>query len=176
MADVADVVAGAIDQAGNTVIWWVQTIADLTAVKAATEIGAATSFRVTTDFLPDGFPLDSTQEKQTDDRLAVLDTFESLGKVLTNFGDGITYVDTGATAGHAQVVLAPVAPATSKSGYFVVRRNVPFGTLAAAAQKGHVYPVTLGVQRPGPLTGTGKFTTKQQVVLSGPVVPTTFAA
>jgi hypothetical protein len=177
MVDVADVVAGAIDQAGNTTIWWVGgSIADPTAVKAATELGAATSFRVTTDFLPDGFPLDSTQEKSPDERLAVVDSFESLGKVSVTFGDGLTYVDTGATAGHAQVVLAPTAPATSKSGFFVVRRNVPFGTLAAASQKGYVYPVTVGVQRPGPLTGTGKFTTKQQVVLTGPVVATTFAA
>lgn len=175
MADVADTVPPAIDQAGNTVIWWVGgSITDTSAVKAATELGAATSYRITHSFTPDGFPLDSTQEKSTDDRLALVDSLESLGKVSTTFGDGITYVDS-TTAGSAAVVLKPVS-GSSISGYFVVRPNVPNSTVAAAAQKGTVYPVTLGKQRRGPITGTGKFTYKQQVVLTGPPVETTFAA
>jgi hypothetical protein len=177
MADAADVVAPAVDQSGNTVIWWVGgSITDTSAVKAATEIGAATTYRITHDFTPDGFPLDSSQEKSPDDRLALVDTIESLGKISTTFGDGITYVDTQATAGHATVVLKPAGGAPSISGYFVVRRNVPNSTVAAAAQKATVYPVTLGKQRPGPITGTGKFTFKQQVVLTGAPVETTFAA
>ena len=175
MADAADVVAPAVDQSGNTVIWFVATIADLTAPKAATELGAATSYRITHSFTPDGFPLDSTQEKQTDDRLALIDTLESLGKVQTNFGDGLTYVDSSAV-GSAAVVLKPTAPATSKSGFFVVRSNVPNSTLAAASQKVTTYPVTLGPQRRGPVNGTGKFTWKQQVVLTGPPVEGTTAA
>ena len=179
MADAPDVVAPAVDQSGNTVIWWVPAtpgIADLAAVKAATELGAATTFRITHDFTPDGFPLDSTQEKSTDDRLALVDTLESLGKIVTTFGDGITYVDTQAAAGRATVVLKPSGGASSISGFFVVRPNVPNSTVAAAAQKGTVYPVTLGKQRRGPITGSGKFTYKQQVVLTGPPVETTFAA
>lgn len=176
MADAADVVAPAVDQSGNTVIWFVATIADLTAPKAATELGAATSYRITHDFTPDGFPLDSTQEKSPDERLALVDTLESLGKISTNFGDGITYVDTQATVGRATVVLAPTAGASSKSGYFVVRANVPNSTLAAASQKVTTYPVTLGKQRRGPITGSGKFTWKQQVVLTGPPVEGTTAA
>lgn len=176
MADTADVVAAAIDQSGNTVIWWVQTISDLAAPKAATELGAATSYRITHDFTPDGFPLDSTQEKTTDDRLALVDTLESLGKITTNFGDGITYVDTQAAAGHAAVVLKPSGGAPSISGFFVVRRNLPNTTLAAASQKVTTYPVTLGKQRPGPITGSGKFTFKQQVVLTAPPVDGTLAA
>ena len=175
MADAADVVAPAVDQSGNTVIWFVATIADLTAPKAATELGAATSYRITHSFTPDGFPLDSTQEKQTDDRLALIDTLESLGKVQTNFGDGLTYVDSSAV-GSAAVVLKPTAPATSKSGFFVVRSNVPNSTPAAASQKVTTYPVTLGPQRRGPVNGTGKFTWKQQVVLTGPPVEGTTAA
>ena len=112
MADAADTVPSALDQAGNLVIWWVETITDKAAPKAATELGAATSYRITHSFTPDGFPLDSTQEKQTDDRLALIDTLESLGKVQTNFGDGLTYVDSSAV-GSAAVVLKPTAPATS---------------------------------------------------------------
>ena len=176
MADVRNGVPPAVDQSGQTVIWFVGgTIADLTAVKAATELGAATSFDVTYSFTPDGFPLDSTQEKTTDDRLTLVDTLESLGKVSTNFGDGVTYVDSAA-AGSAAVVLKPVSPATTKSGFFVVRPGVPYGTLATAAQKGTVYPVTLGPQRRGPVNGQGKFLWKQQVVLTAPPVETVFAA
>ena len=175
MADAADTVPSALDQAGNLVIWWVETITDKAAPKAATELGAATSYRITHSFTPDGFPLDSTQEKQTDDRLALIDTLESLGKVQTNFGDGLTYVDSSAV-GSAAVVLKPTAPATSKSGFFVVRSNVPNSTLAAASQKVTTYPVTLGPQRRGPVNGTGKFTWKQQVVLTGPPVEGTTAA
>lgn len=176
MADVADVVRPAIDQSGNLTIWWVDTIADTSAVKAATELGAATSFRLTYDFTTDGFPFDSTHESNPDERLTLVEVLESLGKLTYTFGDGITYVDTPGVAGSATVVLKPTAPAISKSGYFVCRTNTPYATLAAASQKGVVIPVTLGKQRQGPLNGTGKFTRKQKVVISGPVVETTFAA
>src|SRR5690349_16090111 len=121
MADAADVVAPAIDQKGNTVVWWVGgTIADTSAPGKVAVFDAATTFRITHDFTPDGFPLDSTQGKQSDERLALPDVLESLDSVQTTFGDGLTYMDTQAAAGHAAVVLAPVAPATSKSGYIVV--------------------------------------------------------
>ena len=175
MADVRNGVPAAVDQNGNTVIWWVQTIADLAAVKAATELGAATSFDVTYGFTTDGFPVDSTQEKTTDDRLTLVDTLESLGKTTTTFGEGVTYVDSAAASSPA-VVLKPTAPATTKSGYFVVRTGVPYATLATAAQKVTVYPVTLGPQRRGPINGSGKFVWKQQVVLTAPPVESTLAA
>lgn len=175
MADVADVVPSAVDQDGNLVIWWVEAIADPTAVEAADELGAVTSFRITHSFTTDGFPLDSSQEKTTDERLGLYVLLESLGKVTISFGDGITYVDSSA-AGSAAIVLKPTAPATSKSGYFVVRQGVPNATVAAAAQKATVYPVTLGQPRRGPINGQGKFTWKQQVILTGPPVESTFAA
>lgn len=176
MADQRNGVPSAVDQSGNTTIWFVGgTIADLTAAKASTEIGAATSTEITYSFTTDGFPVDSTQEKTTDDRLTLVDTLESLGKTATTFGDGITYVDSAAT-GSAAVALKPVAPATTKSGFFVVRTGVPYSTLAAASQKATIYPVTLGPQRRGPVDGTGKFRWKQQVVLTAPPVETTFAS
>ncbi len=176
MADVRNGVPPAIDQTGQTVIWWVGgAIANTAAPAASTELGAATSFDITYSFTPDGFPVDSSQEKSTDDRLTLVDSLEALGKVSTNFGDGLTYVDSS-LAGSAAVVLKPVSPATTKSGYIVVRTGVPYATLAATAQKVTVYPVTLGPQRRGPITGTGKFTWKQQVVLTGPPVEGTTAA
>lgn len=176
MADARNGVPPAVDMTGNTVIWWVGgTIADLTAAKASTEIGAATSADITYSFTVDGFPLDSTQEKTQDERLTLLDTLEALGKIQTTFGDGIQYVDSPGVAGSATAVLAPTAPATSKNGFFVVRPNVAYATLAAAAQKGTIYPVTVGKPRRAPI-GNGKFGWKQQVVLTAPPVETTFAA
>lgn len=176
MADARNGVPPAVDMTGNTVIWWVGgTIADLSAVKAATEIGAATSSDITYSFTTDGFPLDSTQEKTQDERLTLMDVLESLGKVQTNFGDGVQYVDSPGVAGSATTVLAPTAPATSKNGFFVVRPNLPYATLAATGQKGTVYPVTVGKPRRAPI-GNGKFGWKQQVVLTAPPVETTFAA
>lgn len=177
MADVAELAPPpAVDIFGNLTIWWVATILDTAAVKAATELGAVTSFRVTYSFISGGFPITSAQEKTTDERLSLLEVLESLGKITTNFGDGIEYVDSTQSTS-AAVVLKPVSPATTKSGYFVVRQNVPQGTVAVAAQKGTVYPVTLGPQRRGDIAdAAGKFRFKQQVVLTAPPVETVFAA
>ena len=176
MADTRVGTPPALDQTGSTVIWFVKTIADLTAVKAGTELGAATSSDLTYSFTTDGFPVTSSQEKTTDDRLTLEATLESLAKVTTNFGDGLTYVDSPSVPGSATNILKPVAPATTLSGFFVVRPNVPYATLAAAGQKGTVYPVTLGPQLRGPIDGNGKFRWRQQVVLTAPPVETTFAA
>lgn len=174
MADVADTTPPAIDQTGNYVIWWVATIADLTAPKAATEIGAATSYRITHSFTPSGFAFDGDQPVNPDERLALAQALESLGVVTRTLGM-LEYVDTS-TAGSAAVVLAPTAPATTKSGYFVVRRNVANGTLATAAQKVTTIPVTLGVQIQVPVDGTGKFRIKQRASITGVPVDGILAA
>lgn len=177
MVDVADTVPPAIDASGNYVIWWVPAtpgIADLAAPKAATELGAATTFRITHSFTPSGFALDGDQEVNVDDRLALLEGLESLGKVTRTLGM-IEYVDSAA-AGSAAVVLAPTSPATSISGFFVIRRNVPNSTLATAAQKVQTVPVTLGPQIEVPVDGTGKFRIKQRVSITGRIVKGTLAA
>jgi len=165
MPDIADTVPPAIDQKGNTVIWWVPTIAS-TVAPTVTEIGAAGSFRLTHSLTTDGWTIDGTQGKVPDDRLTLPTPLESLDSLVYTFGDGIKYVDSSA-AGSAAVVLKPTAPATSKAGYFVERRNVPNATLITAAQAVRVLTVTLGPQIPGPVDGTGKFTYKQQVSLTG---------
>lgn len=173
MVDVADKVPAAIDVDGTLVIWWVETLADLTAPKAATELGAATSFRITHSFTPGGFPLDGDQAVNTDERLALVQALESLGK-LTNTLGMLEYVDSD-DAGSAAVVLKPTAPATSKSGFFVIRRKVPIATLAAAAQKTITVPVTLG-QQIKPVNSDGKHRIKQRASITGPIVEGTMAA
>jgi len=169
MADVADTVPPAIDQKGNTVIWFVSTIADLTAPKAATELGAVTSFRLTHSFTTDGWTLSGAQTTALDERLALATPLQSLDTLTQDFGSGVRYVDSSA-AGSAAVVLKPTAPATTKSGYFVERRNVANGVVATAAQVVRSIPVTLGPQIRGPIDGTGKFTYTQQAAITGPIV------
>jgi hypothetical protein len=80
MADVAEglVPPSALDQKGNTTIWWVPTIADVTAPKAATEIGAAGAFRVTYSFTPGGFKFAGSQGTTKDERLGLVQALESL--------------------------------------------------------------------------------------------------
>lgn len=169
MADVAEAttVPPAADQSGNLTVWFVKTISDVTAPKAATEIGAATSFRVTYSFTNDGWSFAADQDKTKDERLTLPQPLEALGNKNVSLNT-LKYVDSTA-AGSAAVVLKPVAPATSLSGYFVERRSVPNSTLAAAAQMVRVIPVTLGAQLPGPTDGTGKFTLLQVAALTGPI-------
>jgi len=169
MADSADQVPPAIDQKGNTVIWWVPAISDLSAPKAATEIGAATAFRITHSLTTDGWPLTGSQATKLDERLGLLTPLESLDTLTQTFGSGIKYVDS-AGASSAAVVLKLTAPATSKSGFFVERRNVSNGVLATAAQPVRSIPATVGPQIRGPLDGNGKFTYLQQVAITGPIV------
>ena len=174
MADVADVTPPAVDQSGNYVVWWVPTILDLAAPKAATEIGAATAFRLTHSFTPSGFAFDGDQAVNPDARLTLPQTLESLGELTLTLGM-IEYVDSAAV-GSAAVVLKPTAPATSKSGYFVERRNVSNKTIAAVAQAVTVIPVTVGPQIRVPVDGTGKFRYKQRVSITGPAVEGILAA
>lgn len=168
MADAVDTVPPAVDQSGNLTIWWVPTIADVAAVKAATELGGAGAFRVTYSFTTDGWTPTGDQEILTDDRLTLPQGLQSLGKKTR--GLTLKYVASSA-AGSAAVVLTE-----GLSGYFVERPEVPNATLAAAAQKGFVYKVTLGEQIPGPRDGAGKFTYTQVAAVTGVVSKTTFAA
>jgi len=169
MADVAEglVPPPAVDQSGNLTVWWVATIADVTAPKASTEIGAATSFRLTYSFVAGGWDFDASQDKGKDERLTLPQPLESLGSKAISLKT-LEYVDSTA-AGSAAIVLAPTAPATTKSGYFVERRNVPNSTLAAASQLVRVIPATVGAQLPGTLDGEGKFTLQQVAAITGVV-------
>lgn len=170
MADVAESIVPppALDQKGNTTIWWVPTIADVTAPKASTELGAAGAFRLTYSFTPSGFNLAGAQSTTKDERLGLPQPLESMDTNEVTLD--LEYVES-TQAGSANVVLAPTPPATTLSGYFVVRTSTPNGTLAAAAQKVRVIPVTLGAQNLGTPSGTGKFTVKQKAAITGVVGP-----
>lgn len=173
MVDVVDTVPPAIDISGTLVIWWVASLANPAAPQAATEIGAATSFRVTHSFTPTGFPLDGDQAVDVDSRLALEVDLESLGKVTNTLGM-LEYMDSD-TASSAAVVLKPIAPATTKSGFFVIRRKISNGVLATAAQKVLVVPTTLGPQI-FPNSESGKHRIKQRAIITGRIVEGTLAA
>jgi|GEM_PF-1448106 len=156
----------AVDQKGNLTLWFVKTIADVSAPKAATEIGAATSYRITYSLTADGYNLAGSQGTVKDERLTLAQPLESLDTNEVTLD--LKYVDSAA-AGSAAVVLAPVAPATTVDGYIVERAGVPNATVAAAGQKVRVIPVTLGAQNPGPRDGQGKFTIVQKAAITGVV-------
>lgn len=164
MADVAEglVPPPAVDQTGNLTIWWVPAIADTSAPKAATEIGAAGAFRLTYSFTEDGWDFDTSQDKIDDKRLTLKQPLEALGTSKISLKT-LQYVES-TQAGSAAVVLVE-----GTAGYFVERSSVPNATLAAASQKVRVIPVTLGRQRPGGRNGQGKFTIMQDVAVSGVV-------
>ncbi|MET0888385.1 MAG: hypothetical protein ABWX92_18265 [Mycetocola sp.] len=159
MADVVEITGPpAVDQSGNLTIWYVKTLADVTAPKL-TEIGAITSFRHTHSFTPDGWNLTGSQTKSKDERLTLRQALESLESSEVSLS--LKYVDS-ATPGSAAVVLKE-----GESGYFVERRNVAQSKVATLADKVRVIPVTLGKQIPGPVDGTGKFTYTQEVAITG---------
>lgn len=156
MADAVETAGGppAVDQSGNLTIWYVPTIANPATGVTLAEIGAATAFRLTYSFTPDGWQLTMPQEKLEDERLTNPQRKQALGKVNPELAD-LKYVDSEA-AGSAAVVLNG-----KTGGYFVERRNVAQTVLATAAQKVRIVQVGLGVQSPGPTDGTGKFTLTQ---------------
>lgn len=161
MADVAETTpVSAVDQSGNTTIWWVPSIADTAAPKVS-EIGAASAFRVTYSFTPDGWGLTGAQEKNADDRLTLSQTLEALGKTTASLT--LKYVDS-TDAASAAVLLTE-----GTIGHFVERRGVANSTLVAAGQKVRVVKVALGKQIAGPIDGTGKFTIMQETAITGVV-------
>ena len=160
MADVAEAFGGppAVDQTGNLTIWAIPGRTVSQTAPQASMLGGATAFRVTYSFTPAGWAFTAAQEKLVDDRLTSPQGRQALGKTTPDFSD-LVYVDSTA-AGSAAVVLA-----AGGEFQFIERRNVPQTTLAAAAQKVRVINVNLGVQRPGPTDGTGKFTLLQAVAV-----------
>lgn len=170
MVDVIEVPAPAVDQSGNLTIVWCPTIADVLLPKAATEVKAAGSKRLTYSFIPGGWSPTSTQATLKDARLTLPQDLESLDKVVAALT--LQYVDSTDAASAAQVLI----PGTV--GYFVERRNIANKTDFAAAQKVRVFAVTLGAQNyDAPADNSGKFTISQTCAISNVVgAPVALAA
>jgi hypothetical protein len=163
MADVAEPYGGppAVDQTGNLTIWAIPAGTagvNLDAITAA-NLGATTAKRITYSFTEDGWNPSPTQAKLTDNRLTSPQGRQSLDRVVNEVPD-ITVVDSSDAASAAEILKA------GGDWIFVERRNVPQTTLAAAAQKVRAYSLSLGTQRPGPITNTGKFTKQHAVAVN----------
>lgn len=169
MADVAEglIPPAALDQKGNTTIWWVPNtgtggstpgIADVTAPKV-TEVGAGT--RVTYSFTPGGFKLGGSQGTQKDERLGLAQALESLDT--NDVTLDLEYVES-TDPKSAAVVCVP-----GSKGCFVIRTSTPNSTLAAATQLVRVVPVNLGAQNLVAPDNTGKFKIAQKAAVTAVV-------
>lgn len=119
--------------------WFVATIADIAAPKAATEIGAAGSVVLHTRLTPDG--LTTGAGNDTVDTSKMASTFNTKIVGRRNFdGLQVKYVRGDAV----NEKLLDTTLIYRASGYLVVRRDVVATTAVAAAQKVEVYPVQCG--------------------------------
>jgi len=116
-------------------VWWVPTIADISAPKVATEINAVGSVVMHTRLTPDG--LTTGAGSATVDTSKMVSTFDTKIVGRRNFdGLQIKYVRGDAT----NEKLLDTTLIYKASGYLVVRRNVLATVAATAADKVEVYP------------------------------------
>lgn len=116
-------------------VWWVATIADITAPKAATEINAAGTVVLHTRLTPDG--LTTGAGSDTIDTSKMSSTFNTKIVGRRNFdGLQLKYVRGDAT----NEKLLDTTLVYRASGFLVVRRNILSSIAATAADKVEVYP------------------------------------
>lgn len=124
---------------GMIAVWWVPTIADISAPKAATEIGAAGAVVLHTRLTPDG--LNTGAGSETIDTSKMSSTFNTKIVGRRNFdGLQVTYVRGDQVAEKA----LDTTLIYRASGYLVVRRDKLATTAIAASDKVEVYPVQCG--------------------------------
>jgi hypothetical protein len=124
---------------GMISVWWVPTIADITAPKAATEIGGAGSVRLDPRLTPDG--LDTGAGSDTIDTSKMASTFNTKIVGRRNF-DGLKVMYVRGDAVGEQLLDTTLV--YKAQGYLVVRRGVAASVAPAAAQKVEVYPAQCG--------------------------------
>jgi hypothetical protein len=124
---------------GLIAVWWVTTIADIAAPKAATEIGAVGSIPLHTRLTPDG--LTTGAGSDTIDTSKMASTFNTKIVGRRNFdGLQIKYVRGDAT----NEKLLDTTLIYRASGFLVVRRSILSSVAATLADKVEVYPVQVG--------------------------------
>ena len=120
-------------------VWWVATIADMSAPKAATEIGAAGTVTLHTRLTPDGLATGAGSD--TIDTSKMSSTFNTKIVGRRNFdGLQLTYVRGDAV----NEKLLDTTLVYRASGYLVVRRDKLSTTAIAASDKVEVYPCQVG--------------------------------
>lgn len=121
---------------GMVAAWFVATIADITAPKAATEIGAAGTLALHTRLTPNGLKTPAGTDNIDNSKMVSTFTTHKVGRRKFD-GLSITYIrgdQTGDLAFDSTLIY-------QASGYLVVRRSLTATTAAATGQKVEVYPV-----------------------------------
>lgn len=116
-------------------VWWVPTIADISAPKAATEIGAVSTVVLHTRLTPDGLTTGAGSDPIDTSKMSSTFNTRIVGR--RNFdGLQIKYVRGDAV----NEALLDTTLIYRANGYLVVRRNQAATTAIAASQKVEVYP------------------------------------
>lgn len=121
---------------GNIAAWFVPTIADISAPKASTEIGAVGSLALHTRMTPDGLKVPASTDTIDNSKMASTFTTNVVGRRKFD-GLSVKY-QVGDQTGDKAFDTTLVYRA---QGYLVVRRGVAASQAPAAADVVEVYPV-----------------------------------
>ncbi|ATO14689.1 hypothetical protein CO540_13325 [Micromonospora sp. WMMA2032] len=150
---------------GTMRVDFVTTIADLTAPKAATELGAVSSQELAGYITGDGWSPSGEQATVTDERLATTQTFEQPGRKTKSLT--VTYVHNPDDAANNEAYLTLTE---GVKGYLVVRWGVPRGQAWAAADIVDVWPITAGEPMKNYNGANSVHTVTQRLFVTGDVV------
>lgn len=151
---------------GNFQAWWVTGVTDMSTLSVADLLDEATSLPIGC-FLTEHFEADASEDTEEDDRACLLEPLETPGAAKWSISD-ITYVtdpQNPASVTNEATVRMP----DGAEGLIVVRRGISSKILPSATPPQYVdiFSVTLGVQRPQPMTRGTKIRIKQKPFLSG---------
>lgn len=169
----------AVKAQGNTSVTVVQTVANASAPKLATEINAASSVNVSCFLYSGGVPTATTNKGDAPRRLCTTRTFQQFG--VTNYEvTDLQYVYDPQAPDSDESNKAKAALTEGAEVFLVIRKGLSAETAAhAASQKVDVWHVKLGPQNRG-VTGDGEFDefsiTQSVIVLEPPVEDATIAA
>lgn len=121
---------------GNVAAWFVASIADISAPKASTEIGAAGTLALHNRLSPDGLKIPASSDSIDNSKMVSTFTTHKVGRRKFD-GISVKYIRGDQVADKAfDTTLVYQA-----SGYLVVRRGVAASQAAASGDKVEVYPV-----------------------------------
>ncbi|MFG2165516.1 phage tail tube protein [Micromonospora chersina] len=150
---------------GTMRVDFVPTIADRTAPKAATELGAAGAQELSGYITGDGWAPSGEQATVTDERLASTQTFEQPGRKTKSLT--VTYVHNPDDVANNEAYLTLTE---GVKGYLVVRWGVPRGTAWAAGDIVDVWPVTAGEPMKNYNGANSVHTATQRLFVTGDVI------
>ena len=161
----------AVKAQGNVSVTVVQTIADPTAPKLATEINAASSVNVSCYLYSGGMGTSTTNKGEAPRRLCSTDTFQQFGNTSYDISD-LVYLYNPQEDDTDEANEAKAALTEGSDVYLVVRKGLDAKTAAyATGQLVDVWHVRLGPQNRG-MTGDGEFDefaiTQTVIVLDAP--------